>query len=306
MNVMKKYTLRNLILLIAAGFGLAQCDNYGQDEYEEQVVVEAFLVAMEPLPLLRLSRTAEFAEFYRFEDFAISDGIVRIHEMNGDAIVNTYEYREGDPGVYEATTNALVRPLTTYALDVDIPSRGDRLSATTVVPDTFSTVGANLDPAQRDSVVYQQEDRFEIVTTRSEFPGRQAVFIFSIFAEEPESFPLTPFYADDVDDPEDVIINSSGIINEGNYEFNPDGTLTISLPWIAIAYFGPNTIVANTLDDNLVDFYRSLGVQFGDSFASPGEIYNVIERIDGGTGIFGSYARAAVPIFVRPRVEDGI
>jgi hypothetical protein len=88
-------------------------------------------------------------------------------------------------------------------------------------------------------------------------------------------------------------ITNSPIINEGNYDINQDGTLTIRLPWIAVAFFGENRLTASALDDNLYDFIRTQTVQQGGSTLSPGEIPNVIERIEGGTGVFGSFARSS-------------
>ncbi|MCH8961449.1 MAG: hypothetical protein IH820_09040 [Bacteroidetes bacterium] len=33
---------------------------------------------------------------------------------------------------------------------------------------------------------------------------------------------------------------------------NPDGTLTIRYPWLAVIFYGPNRIFANAIDDNLI------------------------------------------------------
>ena len=112
---------------------------------------------------------------------------------------------------------------------------------------------------------------------------------------------MTPFYAEFVgedEDLDDVLITESPPINEQNYDINDDGTLTIRLPWIAVAFYGPNRITASTVDDNLYDFLRSQQVQQGGSTFSPGEIPNVIAHVDGGTGVFGSLARVAADIQV--------
>ncbi len=117
---------------------------------------------------------------------------------------------------------------------------------------------------------------------------------------------LTPFYAqllEDSDTPEEDLFlfsnNSSGILNEGNFEPNDDGSITIQYPWVGIAFFGENQIVANTIDDNVYDFVRSQQVQLGGSTLSPGEIQNVIYHIDGGIGVFGSLASDTVKTTVR-------
>ncbi|HBQ58078.1 MAG TPA: hypothetical protein DD671_00195, partial [Balneolaceae bacterium] len=100
---------------------------------------------------------------------------------------------------------------------------------------------------------------------------------------------------------EDLILlsnNSSGIINEANFQDNQDGTITLSYPWIGIAFYGVNNIVANAIDDNVYDFVRSQQVQLGGSMLSPGEIQNVIYHVEGGLGVFGSLATDTVTTFV--------
>ena len=97
---------------------------------------------------------------------------------------------------------------------------------------------------------------------------------------------------------EDLRITESPIINEGNYEINENGTITVKLPWLAVAFFGPNRLTANALDDNMFDFIRSQTVQQGGSTLAPGEIPNVIDRVEGGTGIFGSLARSSYEVLI--------
>ena len=104
---------------------------------------------------------------------------------------------------------------------------------------------------------------------------------------------------------EDLRVGGSPILNEDNYDPNPDGTLTIRLPWLAITFFGPNRLIANALDDNLYDFIRSQSVQQGGSTFSPGEIPNPLETVTGAHGVFGSYASLSFDLFVkRPEEAD--
>jgi hypothetical protein len=53
------------------------------------------------------------------------------------------------------------------------------------------------------------------------------------------------------------------------------------------------------VDDNIFDFVRSHTVQQGGSTLSPGEIPNVLDRVEGGTGIFGSSAQITYETFVK-------
>jgi hypothetical protein len=144
----------------------------------------------------------------------------------------------------------------------------------------------------------------QVDVTPSFYPGRQNVFIFSIEALDARLEQLTPFRRDLLDEEEhtleDFRINEFFIVNEANFDLNPDGTIAIKIPWLAIAFFGPNKINIHAIDDNVLDFIRSQDIQeHAHTTLSPGEIPNVIDNIEGGTGVFGSFARVQVEVFVK-------
>lgn len=292
---MKKLTL--LALSISAL--IASCDVYPQDDYEEYYVVESYLVANRQLPQVRLSTTVPANQFYDFEEAAINDAIVevRLLETGPESNVEqSFTYSISDPGIYQADQNHAVLPERTYQLHISFPGSDDVITAYTIIPGSFEILGG-----VAESVVYQSSEQLEITLSESSYPGRQNIFVFNAISFEPDAEDLTPLYADffrESDNPEEDLIlfsnNSSGIINEGNFENNPDGSVTIKYPWIGIAFYGVNDIVANTLDDNVYDFVRSQQVQLGGSTLSPGEIQNVIYHVQGGIGIFGSLASDTV------------
>lgn len=290
---------------------LTACDTTDPGAYEATYVVESYLVAGQRLQPVYLSRTAPLNQAYTFEDHAVSEAEVLLHRLADDGNVEaTYAFREDHfvPGLYTPRDEAArAEPLHTYQLDVRIPATDDRITATTVVPDTFSLVEATL-----NEVVYQSTEQLELTVTRSQSPGRdQNYYIFVTEAFDPRFEQLTPFakalFLDQDGDLtlEDLSIGGSPILNEKNYDLNPDGTLTIRLPWLAITFYGPNRLIANALDDNLYDFIRSQSVQQGGSTFSPGEIPNPLERVNGAHGVFGSYATLSFNLVVRPN-EAGL
>jgi hypothetical protein len=151
-------------------------------------------------------------------------------------------------------------------------------------------------------VTYQRNPQFRATTSQSTYPERQSYYIFTVNAIDPEEEDLTPLYADFVDDEDelsDFFVNSSGIINQENYDINTDQSITISLPWLGVAFYGANDIIINAIDDNMYDFLRSQDVQGGGALLSPGEIQNVVYNIAGGIGIFGSMASDTNRVFIR-------
>ncbi|MFB6271641.1 MAG: DUF4249 family protein [Salinibacter sp.] len=305
---MRTIRLSVLVLLFAAG--LLGCDTTATQP-ERQVVVEAYLVGGAPLPKIRLTHSVDTDQSYTPAEDAVENARVEVRRLasDGDA-PDTTAYAETKPGVYRPDTPSppIVKPLTTYELSVRTGD-GTSLTATTTVPDTISIV-----KTENERVVYQgsAQPRFTITPPRSAREG-QAVLVLTTTSQldfgRPESQlrrRLTPFYKDDYNLEEDDIkplrTTSSGILNEANFTQDAAGRITTKLPWISVAFYGPNSAAVHVIDDNLYDMIRSQQAQAAGGQGNglgPGEIPNVIEHVKGGTGIFGSYVRDSTSIFVQ-------
>ena len=297
-------------LAVAATAGtLAGCDAATDDTFTEQVVAQAILFGNEPLPPVRLTRTVPISVPYTDETAAIRDAAVRVHLLaeNGEPEATwAFEHVADDPGVYLPADFAppTVLPGRRYRLEADVPGHG-AVRAETLLPGDFDIVDA-----PPDTVVYQSFPPPTTVVTPSAYPGRQTVFQFSVVAED-TTFGLTPFVADIVaqqDDAEEraelrdeLIQGASPLLFEANYEVRPDGNVEIVAPWFFAAYYGPSAFTINVYDDVLYDFLRTLQVQQGGTTLSPGEIPNVRDRVENGTGFFGGAVRRTFRLFVRPR-----
>lgn len=289
-----------LAVLLLLFLLLQGCDLYPQDDYREYYVVESYLVANEELPEVLLTRTLPADVEYSFERAAVSEADVSVRLLDEQGNIETeVGYELDSRGVFIPQTSLTVEPEHWYELAINLPN-GETIRSQTLVPGSFQTVEM---PA--DTVVYQSEEQITVTTTRSSYPGRQSYFIFTVAVDSPAVENLTPFYLDAYNDGEEDLseftINSSGIINEGNYDENPDNTLTLRVPWLAIAFYGDNEITASAIDDNLYDFIRSQNVQTGGgpSTLPPGEIQNIIYNVEGGIGIFGSIATSSNTVFIR-------
>ncbi len=284
---MNRYiTLLFILLLFCSG-----CELYTQDDYEEYIVIESYLVANGTLPQVLLSHTTPIEGEYKFQDTAIEGAEVQIRRLNADSsIIETYSYEQVNSGIYEPVSSHVVLDEQLYELYIQTNS-GETVKAQTFVPGNFETVNRD---QLAEEYVYQSGEQVQLKVTPSEYPGRQTFYFFTVNISSDSDLKLTPFYADLVEeqdaDTANFYINSSNIVNEGNYNQNEDGTITLNLPWISIAFYGENTIIANAIDDNMYDFLRSQSVQTGGSTLSPGEIQNIDYNVEGGIGIFGSMA----------------
>lgn len=286
-------TMKKFTILIASIFYLISCDSYDQDDYREFVVVEGYVTAGERLPEILVSSTLPADSEYSFENSALSNAtvLVSLLDENGEPEVG-FEYAENidRPGEYYPLVQSYrVEPLRTYRLDVQFNDRPEEIRATTTVPDQVEVI--NDIP---ESVVYQSENQLEIVLDElQQTSDGQNVFVFNTISLDPAVENLTPFYLSVVEDDEDIDIseyvrNSSGLINEGNFDPLPDGTVLLRFPWIGVAFYGENLVVTLSVDKNLADVIRSQEVQLGGSTLSPGEIPNLLYSVEGGIGVFGS------------------
>jgi len=298
-------------LAVAVAGLLAACDAAGPEPFEREVVVESYQMAGEPAAPVRLSRSIPLDSAYTFEDLAVRDATVWIEVLDEDG-----EARDTIPfapnpdsvGFYVPTASLSggeaprIRPLGRYRLRAETLG-GASIRATTTVPDTFS-----LRSVSRDTAAYLcKGEEVAARLTPSITPGRdQAFYIFSTESLEPTEENLVPLVAEFLDRDEnttidDVRITSSPILNEAGYTVNGDGTFTLRLPWVAVAFYGPNRTRINVIDANLYDFVRSQTAQQGGGGFTPGAIPNVIETVEGGTGVFGSMASVAYEVFVVPQ-----
>ena len=270
------------------------CDTYTQDDFSPEFVVESYLIAGEQLPVVRLSETSPFNAVYRFEDFAVDDATVTISLLDTDGRPEaTYAYTTQAPGIYSPGETHEVLPLRRYALNITPPSNSEPISASTLVPGAFT-----ITPLTVDTLVYQSDGALELEMTYSEYPGRPAIYMNKVQTLD-TSYALTPLYQDLLDEDDiskqELVDNSSGITNEANFIDPSSERLKVTVPWIGIAFYGPNDIVVDAIDDNLYDFLRS---REENGVRPLGERENTIDHITGGRGVFGSLARERVHIFV--------
>lgn len=295
--------MKNLIFITLLFISFVSCDILDADNsYKKQYVVECYLVAEEEFPPIVLTKTLPLDQLYTLDSAAVTAGNIRIYELSdsGTPVDSIIYFRNlNSKAVYYPYGSKTVKPLTKYRLHITVTNDNNHLiTAETFVPGAFTALQANA-----DTVVYQSDDQFEVRYTPSFYPNRQSYYILNVVAQDTTG-ELTPFYAaatKDDNEPTRTELqrNSSGILNEANFNVNPDQTITIRLPWLAVAFYGDHIIEANTIDDNIYDFIRSVGTQFGSGTISPGEIYDIIDHIEGGTGVFGSYYKVESHVYIK-------
>ena len=293
---MKRLFSLTLLLVV----GLLGCDTTTHRP-ESKIVVEAYLQGGAPMDTIQLTRSVGIDDLYLPRETAVTGATVEVRRLTDDGTpAETILFTETETGLYAPRPSPppTVQPCASYKLLVNTSS-GTKVRATTTVPDTISIV-----ETKNEEVVYQGPDRpaFTISSPQNTRDG-QAVLVLTTTSLRDFSKPdsalqerLTPFYKEDYDPENDSIetfrTTSSGILNEANFSRDEQGRITTPLPWISVAFYGPNESAVHIIDDNLYDLFRSQQAQSpGVGGLGPGEIPNVIEHVEGGTGVFGSYVR---------------
>lgn len=283
---------------------LAACDGAGVRGFEEEIVVESYLVAGDTLAPVRLTRSAPLGAPFDYVRDAVQGADVAVEALTpAGAVAARYPYRE-DPdsaGVYRVVVPPggpvpRAAPLGTYRLDARLPDDA-RLTAATTVPDTFRVAAIS-----RDTAAYRDGPPVALTVTPSRVPGRtESFYVLAVEGRDVREDNLTPLAAEAFAQAsegeitlDDLRIVSTPVLNASGYATHPDGTLTVTVPWALVVFYGPNVVQLSALDDAMYDFVRSLNAQ--QNGLDPGAIPNVIDRVDGGIGIFGSLARVRVPL----------
>ena len=323
----RSLTLAALAVSLAA---LAGCDGQLEGEFNQKLVVSANLGAGEPLPPISLSVSSPLLDDFDPGALVVGDAEVTVALLAADGSdedVLPYRFSEREraylPNVPLTPT---VLPGRTYRLDVR--ARGETLTATTTVPALVDVVRG---PA--DAVVYGVGQGPEVQIRSSSTAERRAAFVASTrargaadfervtiegevrFRSVPGSGALpVPVYQRFLDcepeaggtilcgdDPEDSRIGTSPVINEDSYIDLGDGTVLVQVPFLAFGYYGPYEISLTSLDAALQAFVQTQAIQGGGTTLSPGEIPNVTSNVEGGLGVFGSYAQVVVQTEITER-----
>ncbi len=271
-----------LAMTIISSAFLAGCDNPIQTAYTDQLVVDGFIYANEPVDSIVLHRTTPFGQYYDDLDYAIDGATVTI-TVDGDAHTLLPTGLKGR--YYLPSSDLIVQGGKTYYLTVSAPNEqnGGTITATasTTVPMPIH-YSALEDSARGQTFLLDTNNlaAFAFLATAGPVDTPSREYLLSVTALD----------------------TSYGLIR---HREGADSLATIrysytlaTAPAIAVTaglfgWYGPNLITFYALDTNWVDYQRQL--------ITRGNYQSSLNHINGGIGIFGSAARDTVTIFVKPK-----
>ncbi len=287
-----KPTIIKILLLIL----LTACTVANTSTFHPQYVVQAYLIADNSLPGIRLSSTVAPGDKYVQRDVAVSDATLEVQLLKDDSgIEKVFRYQYSDNGIYMPDTNAIVLPGRTYKLYITFPGNNTRISAETTVPDAFKIISVS-----EDTVTYNQNEPIRFLASRIS-GSNNSKYLFNVISQNPIT--LTPYYKHQLDvdgnkTPAWYLNVQSGILN-GSFFTQTGNDIELRLPWDVIAFYGSNLVIPNIIDTNLYDFIRSSNTSDENKQLSSGYINEIIYHIDGGIGIFGSMSRDSLMVYIK-------
>lgn len=330
-----------LFALVSTGaLGLSGCDSATTPDYEEQVVVSAALEVGERVRPMRFTYTVPVEGPIDFNRLVVLDATVTIELLAEDGSVEeSFPCENQGEGLYQprdaADQSPIVLPGRTYRLIADVPGHGTITAETTTPTDLGLVVPAPDEIRYRDQ---GNETGPSFRVTPSSVPGRQSVYLIQVEATAADDYEVvelddgtrgvqrrfiegrfgpTPDAASFIDDitcdgmtlgscdfePNDLASGSSPLLNQDSYVSFPDGSIEVTVPWLAFGFYGPHTFTLNALDAAFTDFVATQSVQFNPTTISPGVIPNVTTNIEGGLGVFGSFATVEATSSVVPQAD---
>jgi len=278
-----RYTKYFILIALAAFFELG-CDQTIQSDYQEQIVVGAFLYAGAPIDSIVLHRTTPLSYYYDDTDYAVKGAQVTV---TVDGVVHTLKPLPEKGRYYLPASELIVQGGKTYNLSVVAPNLQNggvhNISATTTVPMPIHLSGI-IDSIHGQTFTLDTNDlsHFAFLVTATTTDASDSRFILSVTALD----------------------TSNGRVRKGN--LNEDSSLftrysqmqtgpAIALTPNLIRWYGPNLMTFYAIDTNWWDYQRQVAGG-GSSDYQPS-----LNHIVGAMGVFASGARDTVSVFIKPK-----
>jgi len=272
-------------MLIAYGVVfLCGCDNAIQSNYNEDIVVGAFLYANEPVDSIVLHRTTPFGSFYDDLDYAVENAQITI---TVDGVVHTLLPGTRKGRYYLPSSELIIKGSKTYNLSITAPNLQTggqhHLSAITTVPMPIHLTSF-ADSIRGKTFIFDTNNvaSFAYLVTATPTDTSDHRYLLSVSALD------TSFGLIHIRRMEDSTI----ITKYSEVATGPAIAVTARF----LDWYGPNLITMYAIDTNWWDYQRQVPNFGGGTNYQPS-----LNHVTGGMGIFGSGARDTVSVFIKPK-----
>jgi len=284
-NVRSRFGILVGCIALLGFFAFSGCDNPIQTAYQEQLVVNGFIYANEPIDSIVLHRTTPFGSYYDDLDYAVDSATVTI---TVDGVAHTLLPTGLKGRYYLPASNLIVQGGKTYNLTViapDLQTGGvhTATSSTTVpMPIHFSAIA---DSARGKTFILDTSNlsNFAFIVTAGPVDTPDREYLLSVQALDTSYGRIRGERASSLDSTQ--TIRYSGIATAPAIAVTPG----------LFNWYGPNLVTFYAIDTNWSSYQRQVLGRGGTDFQPS------LNHITGGIGVFGSAARDTVTIFVKPK-----
>lgn len=277
---MKYFIFVSLITLI----GINGCSEPTYpSEYSNQIVVQGYLMANQPIDSIIVRRTARLEEYVSESNLAINGATVVI---TGNGITDTLKAMPGNIGFYTSMRNPqnIIKPKQTYTLLVRTPD--DRtVTATTTVPDTFHIIGKKAFPRVLHYRKGPNDDPTKLYTIDWTSSNTFSDYITSVTSLDSIADQIPRDFGNNE--------NNERKPERTSYGFNYIDITHAEIPWFTFNYYGKHMLAILAIDKNYYDFIRQRS-------GGGTDIAEIRYNVTGGLGVFGSAAMDSLIVTLAP------
>jgi len=278
--------MRKLWIMLIPALIWTGCESTGMEpEYEEQLVVSAYLRVGEPIDSVSISRTFTLESRYTEEEAGVSEARVSIRVDDKEYTLREYDDRNGFYHLPDKTVR--VRPGATYELLIDYQEH--HLAGVTTAPSPVNITSVNA-----DTLPFMDPDRFAMNWDKADgADGYLVTTQATPWPEKPYAGRLADYGVEGIVDFQlaqfggDTLQAFSPIS-----QYGVDGLeQTIEFPWHMFSWYGKYTVKVYAITSEYLDLLTTQN-QTG-AFEDP--VYN----IEGGLGIFTALSMDSVTVVVQ-------
>lgn len=272
------YRMIGLFSLIILSFVMSSCADPVPYDYTEEIYIEGFAIAEQPLTKVRVNRTLPVSESFAYGKAAIKDAVVMVKENGVDIPMTFVDDTLG--GFYEAIdTNFRVAYNSTYELTVVALGRTLRATATTLAP--FKWV-----VPPKDTITYPgkegETDNFDSLKVYWE--GQQGIPFYVIGIASVDTAGYGVYLNPPTNEPNERIQNEmhpdeSPLRNE-TIRYGFAFVSNSPIVWRAFRWYGKQRIYVYAGDNAFREWYQMVGGGFRSQYD-----YR-LSNISGGLGVW--------------------
>jgi hypothetical protein len=287
MTTTTRYSLLAVFLLILVG-----CEDPVPDDYVEEIAVQGFVIAEQPLTDIRVFRTLPIQDTFTFAKAVITDAIVTVTENGVPVAIEFVDDSTG--GYYRAVdTSYRVKYNTTYGLMIQ--ARGKTLTATAQTRGPFNWVRP-----PKDTIIYPgKANETQIFDSLNiSWQGQEGTNVYVLALECLDTLGygayLLPPTADTnrrLRDPSDEFDDGTLIANELT-RYVPAIVSNTPVVWRTFKWFGRHQLHVYTGDGAFQEWFNMVG------FGRRSNYDYRLSNVTGGLGVWAGASKISGDLFL--------